>query len=64
MTQKQSKKRTPTVFRSMKEFKEHYIPNAYEKEQLERKRRDLEDLGGTMAQDYLEKVKRELERPD
>ena len=50
------------VFRSMKEFKEHYTPNAYEKEQQEKKRRDLEDLGATMAQDYLEKVKRELQR--
>lgn len=62
MTQKQAKKRTPMVFRSMKEFKEHYTPNAYEKEQQEKKRRDLEDLGATMAQDYLEKVKRELQR--
>ena len=64
MTAKSTRKRAQKVFHSMKEFKEHYIPNAYEKEQLEKKRRDLEDLGGTMAQDYLEKVKRELERPD
>ena len=62
MTPRQPEKRIRKVFRSMKEFKEHYLPNSYEKEQLEEKNRDPKSLGASMAQDYLEKVRRELER--
>lgn len=62
MTTKQTKKRERRLFRSMKEYREHYLPNAYEKEQLEEMNRDPKSLGASMAQDYLEKVRRELEK--
>ena len=62
MTTKRAKKKNRRVFRSMKEFRKHYLPNAYEKEQMEEKNKDPKSLGASMAQDYLERVRRELEK--
>lgn len=57
-----TKQKTPKVFRSMSEFKKHYLPNAYEKEQEERENEDPEQLGESMARDFLEGIRRELEK--
>ncbi len=46
----------------MSEFKKHYLPNAYEKEQEERENEDPEQLGESMARDFLEGIRRELEK--
>ena len=46
----------------MKEFEEHYFPNAYRQETLFRKVEDPENLGDSMAEDFLDKIKREIQR--
>ena len=62
MTQKQPKKQTEKVYRSMAEFKEHFFPNSYQKE-LERKRsQDPKSFGTGLVQELLEGVKQQLRK--
>lgn len=61
MPKKQQKKKTKKEYRSIKEFKEHYLPKAYEKEKMQQVYEDPKSLGASMAQEHLERVRRELE---
>ncbi|MDE0688066.1 MAG: hypothetical protein OXI61_07870 [Candidatus Poribacteria bacterium] len=62
MTQKQPKKQTEKVYRSMTEFKKHFLPEAYKKELEEERRRDSKNLGAGLIKEFLENIKQELRR--
>ena len=58
-----AEKQAPKVFRSMEEFKKHYFPDAYAKEQEEKRMNlDPKELGKIMAEEFLENIRRELEK--
>lgn len=62
MTQKQAKKQTEKVYRSIEEFKEHFLPNFYKKELANEKKRDPKHFETGLIQELLESVRRELRR--
>ena len=62
MTNKKPKKRNRKTFRSMGEFKEHYFPNPHEDEKHFKRKEGAEDLGASMAEEFLERIRRELQR--
>ena len=62
MTQKQPKKQTEKVYRSIEEFKEYFFPNFYEKELANEKKRDPKYFGTGLIQELLESVRQELRR--
>jgi len=59
---KKGLKKKRTVFRSMREFKKHYLPNTYERELSEDISQDPKALGASLAQKHLEEIRCELER--
>ena len=59
MAKKQVKKQTEKVFLSIEEYKEHFFPNAYEKEMEEKKGRDPKRFGAGLVQELLESVRQE-----
>ena len=62
MTRRGPKRKERTVFRSMREFKKHYLPNAYEREVSEDLSQDPKALGASLAKKHLEEIRCELER--
>lgn len=46
----------------MKEFKEHFFPNSYEEEELHEMNKDPKNLGASLAREFLEDVRRELQK--
>ena len=62
MAQKQPKKETEKVYRSIAEFKKHFFPNAYEKELADKRSQDPKNFGTGLVQELLENVKQELRR--
>ena len=55
MAQKQSKKQTETVYRSIGAFKKHFFPNAYKKELADEKSQDPKSFGTGLVQETLGK---------
>ena len=64
VSKKRKKTHSPRVYRSMKEFKKEFLPVSYRKERLEKDSQDTENLGAILAQEHLEKIRRELRRLD
>lgn len=62
MAAKQTKMQTKRVFRSIVEFKKHFLPDSYEKELLYEKSKHPERFGTGLAEEFLEGVRRELRR--
>ena len=62
MAQKQPKKQTEKVYRSVAEFKENFFPNSHEKELAHEKIQDPKSFGTGLVQEFLESVKQELRR--
>lgn len=58
MAQKQPKKQTEKVYRSIAEFKENFLPNSHEKEVAHAKSQDPKSFGTGLVQELLEGVKR------
>lgn len=59
---KKRKTHSSRVYRSMKEFKEEFLPISYRKEQLKKDSQDTENHGAILAQEHLEEIRRELRR--
>ena len=57
-----AKKQTKQVFRSIVEFKKHFLPKSYEKELLNEKSKHPERFGTGLAEEFLEGVRQELRR--
>ena len=57
-----AKKRTKRAFRSIVEFKKHFLPKSYEKELLNEKSKHPERFGTGLAEEFLKGVRRELRR--
>ena len=57
-----AKKQTKQVFRSIVEFKKHFLPKSYEKELLNEKSKHPERFGTGLAEEFLEGVRHELRR--
>ena len=55
-----SKKQTKQAFRSIVEFKRHFLPKSYEKELLNEKSKHPERYGTGLVEEFLEGVRREL----
>lgn len=63
MPSEYAEKQAPKVFPSIEEFKKHYFPDAYAKEQKEKRMNlDPKELGKLMAEEFLESIRRELEK--
>lgn len=63
MPSEHAEKQTQKVFRSMEEIKKHYFPDAYAKEQKEKRIiLDPKELEKLMAEEFLESIRRELEK--
>lgn len=62
MAVKQANKQTKKVFRSIVEFKKHFLPNSYEKELMDEKSKHPERFGTGLAEEFLNGVRRELRR--
>ena len=62
MAQKQPKKQTEKVYRSMAEFKEHFLPNSYAKELAHERSQDPKSFGTGLVQELLESVKQQLRK--
>ena len=60
MTAKQTKKKPNRTFRSIAEFKKHFLPKSYEKALLNEKSKHPERFGTGLAEEFLEGVRREL----
>lgn len=62
MAQKQPKKQTEKVYRSIAEVKEHFFPNSYAKELAHKKSQDPKSFGTGLVQELLEGVKQQLRK--
>ena len=62
MAQKQRKKQTEKVYRSMAEFKEYFFPTSYQKELEHEKSQDPKSFGTGLVQELLEGVKQQLRK--
>lgn len=62
MAAKQTETQTKKVFRSIAEFKRHFLPKSYEKELMDEKSKHPERFGTGLAEEFLKGVRRELRR--
>ena len=62
MEQKQPKKQTEKVYRSMDEFMEHVFPNFYPKELMHEKVQDPDTFGTGLVEELLKNVGREFRK--
>ena len=62
MAQKQPKKQTEKVYRSMAEFKEYFFPNSYQKELEHERSQDPKSFGTGLVQELLEGIKQEFRK--
>ena len=62
MAQKQPKKQTEKVYRSIEEFKKHFFPNSYQKELDLKKSQDPKSFGTGLVQELLEGIRQEFRK--
>lgn len=62
MAQKQPRERTDKVYRSIEEFKEHFLPNTHAKESVHKKNKDPKSFGTGLVQELLEGIKQEIRK--
>ena len=62
MAVKQTKKQTKIVYRSIVEFRKHFLPKSYEKELSHEKSKHPERFGTGLAEEFLKGVRRKLRR--
>ena len=56
------RKNTKKTYGSMVEFKKHFLPNSYEKELAEKKRKEPGTFGTGLVGDLLEGIRQRLKR--
>lgn len=62
VSQKQPKKQSKKVYRSIAEFKEQFFPNSYAKELAHEKSQDPKSFGTGLVQELLEGVRQQLRK--
>ena len=62
MAQKQPKKQTEKVYRSIAEFKEQFFPNFHAKELAHEKSQDPKNFGTGLVQELLEGIRQEFRK--
>ena len=60
MSRTKQNKANSKSFRSIAEVKEHFLPRFYEEEQQHKKSQDPESFGISLAQQYLDDIRRQL----
>lgn len=59
---KKKRKNTKATYKSMIEFKRQFLPNSYEKELTEQKRKEPGTFGTGLVGDLLEGIRQQLKR--
>lgn len=54
------RKKTKKTYRSMVEFKKHFLPNSYKKELADEKRKEPGTFGTGLVSDLLEGIREQL----